>query len=160
MTAPPFTIEPASGADDLAAVAALFREYADSLGIDLSFQQFEEELASLPGEYAEPRGALLLARVGQVAAGCVALRPLDGGACEMKRLFVRPQFRGLRLGEALARGAIDAAHARGYARIRLDTLPTMASARSLYQQLGFHEIPAYRFNPIEGTTFLERTLTR
>jgi ribosomal protein S18 acetylase RimI-like enzyme len=160
MTAPPLTIAPASGTDDLASVAALFREYGGSLGIDLSFQQFEEELASLPGEYAEPRGALLLARAGQVAAGCVGLRPLDEGACEMKRLFVRPQFRGRHLGEALVHAAIDAAHARGYARMRLDTLPTMATARRLYQQLGFREIPAYRFNPIEGTTFLERTLTR
>ena len=160
MSAPPFTIEPAIGANDLTALAALFREYGQSLGIDLSFQHFDEELASLPGDYAEPRGALLLARVGDAAAGCVALRPLEDEICEMKRLFVRPHFRGLRLGHALASRVIDAARARKYRRMRLDTLPSMGSARALYRQLDFHEIPAYRFNPVEGTTFLELTLKR
>jgi ribosomal protein S18 acetylase RimI-like enzyme len=160
MDAPVFPIAPARTANDVAAAAALIREYAAALGIDLGFQQFDEELASLPGEYAAPRGALLLARVGTEPAGCVAIRSLDGGACEMKRLYVRPAFRGLGLGEALARAAIDAGRERGYERIRLDTLPSMTSARRLYEALGFREIPAYRFNPVEGTAFLELTFVR
>lgn len=155
-----FTIAPAHSSADIAAVAELFREYGASLGIDLGFQHFDEELANLPNEYARPRGALLLARCGDAAAGCVALRPLEGDACEMKRLYVRPAFRGLRLGDALARQAIDAARAIGYARMRLDTLPTMVAARAMYERLGFREIPAYRFNPVEGTAFLELPLSK
>jgi ribosomal protein S18 acetylase RimI-like enzyme len=158
VSAAPFVIAPAETASDMTAVARLFREYAESLGIDLGFQHFDEELASLPGEYAPPRGALLIARVAHDVAGCVAVRPLDGDTCEMKRLYVRPQFRGLKLGEALAHAIIDAGRARGYARMRLDTLPTMTSARQLYQRLGFREVAPYRYNPIEGTSFLELTL--
>jgi ribosomal protein S18 acetylase RimI-like enzyme len=153
-----YSIAPAIGERDITDVAALFREYGQSLGIDLSFQHFDEELASLPGDYAEPRGTLLLARVGGTAAGCVGARPLDESICEMKRLYVRPAFRGLRLGDALAHAVIDAARTRGYTRMRLDTLPSMTSARKLYASLGFREIPPYRFNPIEGTTFMELTL--
>jgi ribosomal protein S18 acetylase RimI-like enzyme len=153
-----FTIAPAASSADMAAIATLFREYGASLGVDLSFQHFDEELASLPGDYAEPLGTLLLARVGDNHAGCVGLRPLEGNACEMKRLYVRPEFRGLHLGETLATAIIDAARMRKYARMRLDTLPSMARARRLYTSLGFVEIPPYRFNPIEGTSFMELTL--
>jgi ribosomal protein S18 acetylase RimI-like enzyme len=152
------TIRPAVTADDVTAIAALFREYAASLRIDLSFQHFDEELTSLPGDYAEPRGTLLLARVDGADAGCVGVRPLDGDACEMKRLYVRSRFRGLKIGEGLARAAIDAARQKGYGRIRLDTLPSMARARALYAALGFVEIPPYRFNPIDGTSFMELPL--
>ena len=157
MTAP-LTIAPARTPEEVALVAVLFREYAASLGIDLAFQHFDEELARLPGDYAEPRGALLLARVGKADAGCIGLRPLGGTMCEMKRLYVRRAFRGLRLGHALATACIDAASARGYTHLRLDTLPSMTSARQLYASLGFAEIPPYRYNPVPGTTFLELTL--
>jgi ribosomal protein S18 acetylase RimI-like enzyme len=155
MDAAPFTIAPAITRADVAAVADLFREYGLSLGIDLGFQRFAEELAAMPGDYAPPRGALLLARVGDAAAGCVGLRPLGDDVCEMKRLYVRPALRGVHLGAALARAVIAEAKARGYTRLRLDTLPSMASARRLYEALGFREIPAYRFNPVAGTTFME-----
>lgn len=158
MQAPPFTLAPAATPADVAAIATLFREYGESLGIDLSFQRFDEELASLPGDYAEPRGTLLLARVAGQEAGCVGLRPLGGDVCEMKRLYVRPRFRGLHLGETLARAIIDAASAKKYGRMRLDTLPSMARARRLYASLGFVEIPPYRFNPVEGTSFMELAL--
>jgi ribosomal protein S18 acetylase RimI-like enzyme len=155
---PPFTIQSAISARDVASIAVLFREYADSLRIDLSFQHFEEELASLPGDYSEPRGTLLLGRVADEGAGCVGLRPLDGGVCEMKRLYVRPRFRGLNIGERLARAVIDAARSRKYERMRLDTLPSMTSARRLYASLGFVEIAPYRFNPVEGTSYFELAL--
>jgi ribosomal protein S18 acetylase RimI-like enzyme len=158
MEATPFTIHAATSSDDIAAIAALFREYAGSLGLDLSFQHFDEELASLPGDYSEPEGTLLLARVAGEAAGCVGLRPLDQDVCEMKRLYVRPQFRGLHLGDTLVRAIVDAAGARNYARVRLDTLPSMARARQLYASLGFVDIPAYRFNPVAGTRYMELTL--
>jgi GNAT superfamily N-acetyltransferase len=158
MRAAPFTIEPAVSAEDVTAIAALFREYAESLHVDLSFQRFDDELASLPGDYAEPRGALLLARVDDSAAGCVALRPLEDDVSEMKRLYVRPQFRGLQIGDALARAVIEAARTKGYRRLRLDTLPAMTRARKLYATLGFVEIPAYRYNPVVGTSFMELTL--
>ena len=154
----PIVIAPAVAPAEVALVAALFREYGASLGIDLTFQHFEEELASLPGDYVPPRGALLLARVGDEAAGCVGLRPLESDIGEMKRLYVRPAFRGLRIGDALAAAVIRTARESGYARMRLDTLPSMTSARRLYGTLGFREIPAYRFNPVKGTTFLELTL--
>jgi ribosomal protein S18 acetylase RimI-like enzyme len=151
-------IRPASE-EELPVVRELFREYADSLGVDLAFQGFEDELARLPGEYSPPRGALLVAREGDRAAGCVALRPLPPrDVCELKRLYVRPASRAGGLGRALTLAAIAEARRLGYARMRLDTLPSMAAARRLYRSLGFREIEPYRFNPIDGTQFLELRL--
>lgn len=138
---------------------AIFREYADGLGVDLCFQQFDEELAGLPGEYAAPRGALLVAMAGGVVAGCCALRPLDAAdyanAAEMKRLFVREAFRGVGLGRQLAEATLDAARQAGYACVLLDTLSDMEAARALYTDLGFVEIPAYYHNPIAGAHYLK-----
>ena len=149
-----FDIRPAAVPQDLPVARRLFREYVDGLGVDLSFQDVEAELAGLPGRYATPSGRLLLAWRGDEAIGCVALRALDGGDCEMKRLYVRPQGRGLKLGRALAEHIVAEARAAGYARIRLDTLPTMGTAQALYGALGFLPTEPYGFNPIPGTRFL------
>jgi putative acetyltransferase len=142
----------------LPSVRELFEEYAGSLPVDLSFQGFEQELRGLPGEYAPPRGRLLLALDGEAAAGCVALRPLGGDACEMKRLYVRAAWRGSGLGRLLARTVIGDARAIGYGRMRLDTLPAMGAARGLYRALGFRPIAPYRHNPVPGAAFLELPL--
>ncbi len=140
-------------------VRDIFREYAESLGVDLAFQDFETELAALPGDYAPPRGQLLLAEVGGSIAGCCALRPLDTAdypnASEMKRLYVRKAFRGFGLGRQLAEAALDAARQAGYACVLLDTLDGMESARALYADLGFEEIPPYYHSPLEGSHYLK-----
>ena len=144
---------------ELDAVRTIFREYADSLGIDLHFQNFDAELAQLPGEYAAPRGHLLLAEVDGAIAGCCALRPLDSAdypnAAEMKRLYVRKAFRGFGLGRELAEAVLDAARQGGYACVLLDTLDEMESARALYTDLGFEEIPPYDHNPVAGAHYLK-----
>ena len=166
--------------DEIDATRAIFRDYADALGVDLCFQNFEDELATLPGDYAEPRGTLLLALVdaaeakgaiaespvlqrtdGRLAhvAGCGALRPLDTAdypnAAEMKRLYVRPAFRGLGLGRQMAEALLDAARSAGYGCVLLDTLDDMESARALYEDLGFEEVPPYYHNPIAGAHYLK-----
>jgi ribosomal protein S18 acetylase RimI-like enzyme len=147
---------------ELDAAREIFREYADSLDVDLCFQQFDVELAGLPGDYAAPRGAFLLARVDGLVAGCCALRPLEGSdypdACEMKRLYVRKAFRGLGLGRLLAEAVLDAARQAGYACVLLDTLDDMEAARALYQDLGFEDIPPYYHNPIAGAHYLKAQL--
>jgi ribosomal protein S18 acetylase RimI-like enzyme len=151
-------ILPAETKADLACVAELFQEYADGLGISLDFQGFDEELATLPGKYAPPSGRLLLAGRDSEVLGCVALRPLREGACEMKRLYVRPQARGEQLGRKLTERICNEARAAGYHRICLDTLPAMANAQKLYESLGFRAIEPYVFNPVEGTRFLAKEL--
>jgi ribosomal protein S18 acetylase RimI-like enzyme len=139
---------------DVEEVRLLFREYAASLPFALDFQDFDREVAGLPGAYAPPRGALLLAR----EAGCAGLRPIDETTCEMKRLYVRPSVRGMGLGRRLAEAVIAEARRLGYARMRLDTVPGMGPAQSLYERLGFREIAPYRPNPIPGARFLELEL--
>ncbi|VWX59914.1 GCN5-related N-acetyltransferase [Burkholderiales bacterium 8X] len=171
------------GPAEIEAARTIFKAYAASLSVDLGFQNFEEELARLPGDYAEPRGALLLALVecdpkasigpsshvleldsGRRAevAGCCALRPLDGvdysNAAEIKRLYVRPGFRGMGLGRRLVEAALDAAHGAGYGCVLLDTLDDMESARGLYAEMGFEEVPPYYHNPIAGSHYLKADL--
>jgi ribosomal protein S18 acetylase RimI-like enzyme len=145
--------------DGVLKVRLLFEEYAESLGIDLCFQDFQEELATLLGSYAPPDGRLLLAFHNDELAGCVALRPLEPGICEMKRLYVRPPFRSLGLGRMLAEQIVSEARIAGYRYMRLDSLPSMAAAITLYRRLGFREIAPYCVNPIEGALFLELQLS-
>lgn len=143
---------------DLEDVRGLFAEYAASLDVDLGFQQFDRELGELPGVYAPPRGALLIARSAGVAIGCVALRALDDTTCELKRLYVRPSARGTGIGRTLAEAALREARRLGYQWIRLDTLPGMERAQALYERLGFRDVAPYTDNPIAGTRFLELDL--
>jgi len=151
------TIRPAC-ARDLRVVRELFEEYAAKLGFELDFQDFDDELATLPGAYAPPGGALLLAEIDGEPVGCVGLRSLGEACCELKRMYVRPGHQGSGIGRALGAAIVDEARERGYARMRLDTIDTMTVAIALYTSLGFKEIPPYRPNPIAGASFFELDL--
>jgi GNAT superfamily N-acetyltransferase len=151
-------LERAASAADIESVRVLFREYAESLGVNLEYQGFEEEVRDLPGDYAPPSGTLLLARNEGEVVGCVGVRAFDPATAEMKRLYVRPAGRGTGLGRTLAEAAIRFATVKGYERMRLDTLPMMGRAQELYRSLGFVPIDAYRFSPVPGTVFLELVL--
>ena len=159
MDTPEIELSPVLNAIDLAAVRDIFNEYAGTLSVDLDFQDFSAELATLPGDYAAPRGALLLARVDGAIAGCCALRPMDNSdytnAAEMKRLYVRKAFRGFGLGRQLAEAILDEARRSGYSCVLLDTLDDMEAARALYEDLGFEEIPPYYHNPHAGAHYLK-----
>jgi len=162
-SAPPrIELLPADGAELLPLVQEIFREYADQLGVDLAFQSFDDELARLPGEYAPPQGALLLAFVDGELAGCGAVRPLVdvdyANACEMKRLYVRRAFRGFGIGRLLAQALMDHATGAGYSVMLLDTLDDMEAARGLYASLGFEEVPPYYYNPLPGAHYLKADL--
>jgi putative acetyltransferase len=144
---------------DIEEIRQLFREYADWLQVDLCFQGFAQEISHLPGDYSPPSGRLLLACEGNLIGGCVCLRKLDGAVCEMKRLFVRPEFRGRGMGRALTEAVIAEAKQIGYERMRLDTLPQqMNDAIALYRSLGFEPIEAYYNNPVRGAVFMELAL--
>ncbi|MEP6830615.1 MAG: GNAT family N-acetyltransferase [Rhizomicrobium sp.] len=152
---PAFAINPVRSPEDLAATRTLFEAYAASLGINLSYQNFIEEMAAMPGKYAPPKGELLLARSSDGAPlGCVGLRPLENKRCEMKRLYVTPQGRGLGLGKALAERIVEEARRSGYREMRLDTLPSLTAAIALYDSMGFARIAAYYDTPIPGTIFM------
>lgn len=152
-------IKAAETAEQIEEIRKLFREYEKSLSLDLCFQNFEAELSELPGKYAAPAGRLFLATVDGKSAGCIALRKLEKGICEMKRLFVRNEFRGLDLGNKLIEKIIEEARAVGYEKMRLDTLPSkMAKAVKLYKSHGFHEIAPYYSNPNGETLFMEKNL--
>ena len=156
-------IRQAVSAADLAGARTLFEEYAASIGVDLCFQGFADELATLPGAYAPPRGRMLLAGMEASPLGCVALRPLPGNPLatdigEIKRLYVRPEARGTGLGAALARAIIGQAREIGYREVKLDTLAAMTAARALYASLGFRECAAYYHNPLGGTVYMALAL--
>lgn len=149
----------ATTGEHIQAARTLFEEYAESLGFSLCFQNFDQELKGLPGAYAPPAGRLLLAIENDQLAGCIALRKLEGGVCEMKRLFVRPSHRATGLGRFLAESIIDEARKLGYTHMRLDTIPgKMDKAIALYQSIGFVEIDPYCQNPVEGAKFMELKL--
>jgi len=146
-----------AGQEDLVQVRSLFSEYASK--IDLSFQDFDRELANLPGEYAPPSGCLLVAKEKDDVVGCVALRAMGGDVCEMKRLYVKPSFRERSIGRELSESVIGEARARGYRIMKLDTLPHMKEAVRLYESLGFRRTTPYRFNPVKGAVFMQLDLT-
>ncbi len=148
-----------AGAADVEVVRGLFLAYARSLGFSLCFQGFDKELAELPGCYAPPEGALLLARFAGRPVGCVGMRPLGRERCEMKRLYLDPEARGGGLGRRLAQAVVEVARAAGYRRICLDTLDAMAAARAIYAEMGFEEIPAYYDNPLPGVRYYELELS-
>jgi putative acetyltransferase len=153
------SIAQATDSQGIARAQRLFLEYNATIGIDLEFQGFDHELATLPGRYAPPGGRLLLALRGEEPIGCVALRALEPGVSELKRLYVRPAFRGRGVGRLLVERTITEARAAGYHTMRLDTLPAMERARALYEAIGFRQIPAYAgFCPVPGTTFYELDL--
>ncbi|MEK9755380.1 MAG: GNAT family N-acetyltransferase [Rhodospirillaceae bacterium] len=155
-----FVIRAAEGAGDMDSVRELFREYQQWLGVDLCFQDFEAELAGLPGFYAPPKGRLYLVREqgSEALVGCVGLRPLSDALCEMKRLYVRDRWRGHGLGRALAERLVTEARGAGYGEICLDTLKHLHAARALYADMGFRETPPYYDNPLEGVTYLSLSL--
>ena len=152
------TITRAHTTEDVLTAKTLFQEYSESLDFDLGFQNFDEELSNFPGQYSPPDGRLYLARYASRAVGCVGLRKFEKRICEIKRLYVKPDFRGKAVGRNLAKKAIEAAKIIGYEYIRLDTLPSMESANRLYRSLGFEPIEPYRYNPIEGAVFMELSL--
>ena len=156
---PHFVLNQVDGPELVALARELFREYADAIGIDLEYQGFSAELASLPVPYAPPGGTLLIARSAGQVAGCVAMRPLGGGVGEMKRLYVRSDYRGSGLGKLLVEAVIHAARQAAYRELRLDTLETMESARALYRRLGFVEIQPYSEKYLPGTRFYSLALT-
>ncbi len=156
---PGLVLEQAESPAQVAQARELFLEYAQSLGVDLCFQNFEQELAQLPGYYAPPSGRLLLAEYGGQLAGCAALRQWESGVCEMKRLYLRPLFRGKGLGRVIAETIIAEARNAGYQHMRLDTIePIMKDAVEMYRRLGFKEIAPYRANPIAGAIYMELQL--
>jgi GNAT superfamily N-acetyltransferase len=148
----------AKGREHYTSAAALFKKYADSLEFDLEFQRFDEELASLEEMYSPPAGCLLLAEYSGKIAGCVGLRRFEEGVCEMKRMYVLPEFRGKKIGRELAVRVVEEARKFGYERMRLDTIASMKEADALYRSLGFHPIDAYRYNPIDGAAYYELVL--
>ena len=157
----PTTFTQAESPGQVALARELFLEYAGWLGFSLCFQNFDRELAELPGAYAPPRGRLILAQLGGETAGCVALRPVLSDACEMKRLYVRPAFKGRSLGRKLAEALVAEARTRGYRKMRLDTVADqMQAAVGLYRTMGFVDIPAYYDSPIPGTAYMELDLVR
>lgn len=149
------TINAAHQEPELSDIRILFREYAESLGFHLCFQDFDREMAELPGNYAPPVGRILMAKWNDAVAGCVAMKQIGEGICEMKRFYVRPAFRGKRIGEALAKAIISAGQDAGYTRMRLDTVPSMQSAIRIYESLGFRDTDPYVFNPVPGVRYLE-----
>ena len=159
MTVSQTEIVEATSAEDYTAGRTLIGEYAAALGVDLCFQNFSEEIANLPKSYGPPHGCLLLARINGEKVGCVAVRRQGAAVCEMKRLYVKPQYRGAGLGRRLAESAIGHAQHLGYIRMVLDTLPSMTEARSLYRSFGFEEVEAYYRNPLGGVRYLARELT-
>ncbi len=152
------TIQKIASLEDLEEIKSLFREYEKFLGVSLCFQNFEEELAKLPAKYAEPEGSIFLAKVDGVSAGCIALWKLEEGVCEMKRLYVKPDFQGIGLGKKLAQTIIEEAQNKGYKKMKLDTLRRLESANHLYKSLQFTETTSYNYNPEDDVAYFEKDL--